>query len=644
MSTYIKLILTAVLFIVGAVGGFAQSKADLSPETPNSDYITYQGRLTVAGVPATGNYDFQFKVLSSSGTVIQSVEAIGVPVTNGIFTARFLVGLSTFGPGLNQSMAVGVRQLPTEPYTPLLPVQPISATPLALKSHESNFAQFASNAAQLNGVNANQYVLTDDPRLNDTREPAPGSANYIQNNAGIPQTADFNVSGVGNAATFNARSSFALDGFIVLAAPGANNLFAGVNAGAANTTGADNAIFGREAGFNNATGSGNSFFGSGAGKYTTVDGNSFFGKHAGYFTSTGGFNAFFGKSAGFSNTTGGWNTLFGYEAGYSNLVGAGNVFVGFYAGRTSTSSKNTFVGYTSGQLTTSGSGNAFFGAQSGEGNTTGSDNTFLGAGAGFESTTGHDNTSVGNNTGSSTSTGIDNVFVGSGAGSQNTIGNSNVFIGARAGWGTPLGTLNDDESSNIAIGTDARIGAGVSNSVVIGDHATVTADDTIVLGSNLQNTVVSGQLRVVTIPLGGSSQLCAGFFNTISLCSSSIRFKENVDNFTGGLDLIKRLRPVSFTWKTDRSRDVGFIAEEVAAIEPLLANHDANGEVYGVKYDRISTALVNAVNAQQTQIESLQTHLVDQQKQIQKQQEEIDLLKRVVCETNAAAAVCKEKE
>ena len=84
-------------------------------------------------------------------------------------------------------------------------------------------------------------------------------------------------------------------------------------------------------------------------------------------------------------------------------------------------------------------------------------------------------------------------------------------------------------------------------------------------------------------------------------------------------------------------RDVGFVAEQVAEVEPLLASRDAAGEVQGVKYDRISTALVNAVNQQQAQIES-------QQKQLQKQQERIELLKRVVCETNATAAVCKEKE
>ena len=42
-------------------------------------------------------------------------------------------------------------------------------------------------------------------------------------------------------------------------------------------------------------------------------------------------------------------------------------------------------------------------------------------------------------------------------------------------------------------------------------------------------------------------------------------------------------------------RDVGFGAEDVAAIDPRLAVFNEAGEVEGVKYDRLTTVLVNAV-------------------------------------------------
>jgi hypothetical protein len=55
----------------------------------------------------------------------------------------------------------------------------------------------ATNAEQLNGLAANQYVLTTDPRLSDSRPPTAGSSNYIQNNAGTAQNANFNITGDG---------------------------------------------------------------------------------------------------------------------------------------------------------------------------------------------------------------------------------------------------------------------------------------------------------------------------------------------------------------------------------------------------------------------------------------------------------------
>ena len=236
------------------------------------------------------------------------------------------------------------------------------------------------------------------------------------------------------------------------------------------------------------------------------------------------------------------------------------------------------------------------------------------------------------------------MFLGRSAGIQNSDGDLNIFIGTRAGWGTGT-SLNKSGSFNIAIGPQTTISPAVNNSVVIGYQATVSQSNQIVLGTSSQETLVSGNLKVATFPTGGTSQLCANVnTNIVSLCSSSIRFKENVGNFNPGVDLIKRLRPVAFSWKEGGMRDVGFIAEEVAEVEPLLASRDSNGEVQGVKYDRISTALVNAVNEQQEQIESLKAQVTDQQNHLQKQREQIEALKQIVCVDKAAAALCKEKE
>lgn len=59
-----------------------------------------------------------------------------------------------------------------------------------------------------------------------------------------------------------------------------------------------------------------------------------------------------------------------------------------------------------------------------------------------------------------------------------------------------------------------------------------------------------------------------------------------------------------------------------------------DGQVEGVKYDRIGVVLLNAVKEQQTQIET-------QARQLEDQKLLIEELKKLVCASNPNAAVCK---
>jgi hypothetical protein len=142
------------------------------------------------------------------------------------------------------------------------------------------------------------------------------------------------------------------------------------------------------------------------------------------------------------------------------------------------------------------------------------------------------------------------------------------------------------------------------------------------------------RLYVDTLPGGGGTDICIRTSDrVISQCSSSIRYKDNVAAFNSGLSLVNRLRPVTFNWKSDGKLDLGLVAEEVAEVEPLLATY-VNGQVEGVKYDRVGVVLLNAVKEQQAQIEA-------QAKQIQQQQAVIDGLKKLVCAQNPNAEVCR---
>ncbi|MBX3289726.1 MAG: tail fiber domain-containing protein [Acidobacteria bacterium] len=114
----------------------------------------------------------------------------------------------------------------------------------------------------------------------------------------------------------------------------------------------------------------------------------------------------------------------------------------------------------------------------------------------------------------------------------------------------------------------------------------------------------TGLLSVANLSGSVSTHVCwdtsSGYF---SFCSSSIRYKTNVDNYSGGPDVLKKLRPVSFEWKNNGRREIGFIAEEVAAVAPHLAFKNKEDIIEGVSYDQITTVLVDVVKQQQDRIE-----------------------------------------
>lgn len=121
---------------------------------------------------------------------------------------------------------------------------------------------------------------------------------------------------------------------------------------------------------------------------------------------------------------------------------------------------------------------------------------------------------------------------------------------------------------------------------------------------------VNGTIKLATLGAGTGVTMCRAASGIITDCSaSSLRYKEHIIGLRRGLDLIMRLRPVTFSWKSDGQKDLGLVAEEVNKVEPLLTHYNEAGEVHGVKYDRLNVVLVSAVQQQQEQINAQQQKL-----------------------------------
>lgn len=141
-------------------------------------------------------------------------------------------------------------------------------------------------------------------------------------------------------------------------------------------------------------------------------------------------------------------------------------------------------------------------------------------------------------------------------------------------------------------------------------------------------------LTVNSIPTGTSSYvLCSSLANrgTLQRCSASSRkLKENIADLSLGLGTVSKLRPVSFTWKANSNRDFGFIAEEVAELDPMLAIYNEQGEPDGVKYANMSAVLVKAAQEQQLQIEQQKAKIDAQGAMIEELKTELAALKAMM--------------
>ena len=371
--------LFAALLLTAAVA--AQTAKSPDGIAVQTTAFTYQGRLTDSTMAASGTFDFQFALFNdiANGTVIGTETVPNVSVTNGIFTVTLDFGFAGF-PNEVRYLEIRVKRPSDTNYTTLTPRQQITSTPYAIRSKTATTADTATNAATasnalaVGGTPAANIIKEGDTRLTDSRTPAAGSANYVQNTT-TRQTANFNVNGTGTANIFNAVTQYNIGGNRVLSVAGSNNLFAGINAGSVNTTGIYNSFFGFWTGLSNTTG----------------DNNSLFGKYAGLNNTTGGGNSFFGAGAGQFNTTG---------------------------------DENSFVGVGAGNGNTTGSGNSFVGNSAGSNNTTGGDNSFFGSNAGRINTTGGNNTIIGTNA----NVGADNLTYATAIGSGATVSTSNTVV------------------------------------------------------------------------------------------------------------------------------------------------------------------------------------------------------------------------
>ncbi|MGQ0541597.1 MAG: tail fiber domain-containing protein [Blastocatellia bacterium] len=720
-----KLIITSILINLFAICALAQTTE-----------FTFQGSLNVGtpSVPANTPHDFEFRLFSieSGGTAIGTLQRLAVPVTNGVFSVKLDFGAQF--PGANRFLEISVRPAGGGGFVPLSPRQPVSNTPYAVRSLNSanadtattatnaanatnatnavnatnatnaTNAATATNALQLGGVAANQFVLTTDPRMSDAR-PA-SSVNF-------GTAALTGVVPIANGGTGSGTQNF-VDLSTNQASIGGNKTFTGnltVNGTFTATlpSGSGNYIQNTttQQTSSNFNISGNGFIGGRLGIGTTnpankvdavtttnaygfvhsdgtrvlgtyvnsVENSGMIGTNSAHpfqiFTSNAGPVATFstGGSAsgkvgiGLSNptfklhvidpTANGLrvqaNTAGGYVASFGGVGEFGVDAPGVPAGR-----------FRITELGNVGIGATF------------SDSKLTVSGAGIVRASINSNTNAGvklvlNNLAKWSVATVDpgqfqiyndaigaNAFWIDGATNNVGIGTTNTGIGKLSvHGGTSNGIYVTSDNPGAYVGKFGPTGVfGIDKGAVGGGRFYVdqagwtqinedgTTDTSLKLSVNGVIRARLGGFNAANVPV--CFNIIDRFF---AVCApSSIRYKENVNDYLQGLDLIRRLRPVTYNWKAGGQEDLGLIAEEVAKEEPQLAMYNEKGEINGVRYDRVGVIAVNAIKEQQAQIEEQAKQIAEQKEINRKLQAQIDLLTKIICKSDPTAEICKEEK
>lgn len=139
---------------------------------------------------------------------------------------------------------------------------------------------------------------------------------------------------------------------------------------------------------------------------------------------------------------------------------------------------------------------------------------------------------------------------------------------------------------NIAINTDNNINS-ISKSVYFNNwYDTDGALNGLIIGDTTKHFSVQKdvyvQENITAFDLG---------------IPSDIRLKKDVKDITNGLEIINKLRPVSFNWKKNNNESIGFIAQEIEEVLPeFVRDTRLNGEtIKTIKQDKLIPYIVDSI-------------------------------------------------
>jgi hypothetical protein len=247
------------------------------------------------------------------------------------------------------------------------------------------------------------------------------------------------------------------------------------------------------------------------------------------------------------------------------------------------------------------------------------------------------NSSFGGYAGFKNATGSSNTFIGFKSGYANTVGSYNTFVGTYAG-----DLYSNSGSSNVLLGYNAQVmKENLTNTIVIGTNAKSYTSNSIVLGNSTtaMNVGIGISAPAYTLHLALDNAAKPG--TSAWTVASDERLKRDVAPFKDGLDILKQINPIwfSYTGAANMPKDkkfVGIIAQEMQKIAPYTVGSFIYEDSLGSKTEyldynsnAVTYILINAVKQQQVVIDEKNVTVENLEKTVSELTERISNLERM---------------
>ena len=281
---------------------------------------------------------------------------------------------------------------------------------------------------------------------------------------------------------------------------------------------------------------------------------------------------------------------------------------------------------------------------------TGDLNTAVGSGTLSSNTTDGGNTAVGYKALFENIDGLLNTAVGSQALPNNNTGVANTAIGGHALINSAAGT------DNTAVGFEALFSSTGNANTALGAFAggnVTTASNVICIGSSGADVDDGCYIGNIWQQTGGSQAVYVNASGKLGAQVSSRRFKDEIKPMEQASELIYRLKPVTFRYKSEieptRPVCFGLIAEEVEKINPDLVARDKEGKPYSVRYDQVNAMLLNEFLKEHRKVEQqarqMQQQCQDFEAAIARQREDFEItISELKKKIEAVVAYSKEQD